>query len=117
MNKTTKWLTIAAAFFPLLSLAQLPRGAGGEAAPIRSIEDVIRVMNTFIGWVQAILFVVAVIFILWAAYLYISSGGDPGKVDSARNYLIYAALGIAIVLLAYAIEPIVRQLLQAGPAR
>ncbi len=117
MNKAAKWLTIAAAGLPLLSLAQFPRGGGGEAAPVRSIEDVIRVMNTLIGWIQAILFVVAIFLILYAAYLYITSGGDSTKVETARNYLIYAAVGIAVVLLAYAIEPIVRQLLQAGPGR
>ncbi|MFH1759396.1 MAG: hypothetical protein ABH822_02445 [Patescibacteria group bacterium] len=109
MNKLYKWMIVATTATPLVALAQ------AQAAPIRSIEDVVRVMNTFIGWFQAILFVIAVIFILYAAFLYITSGGNSEKLETAKNILIYAAVGIGVALLAYAIEPVVRQLLGAGP--
>ena len=114
MNRITKWLTITAASLPMLSLAQVRFGGQfAEAAPVRSIQDILRIMDVFIGRFQALLFTLAVILILYAAFLYITSAGDPTKVKTAQTVLIYAAVGIGVVLLAYAVRPIVEQLLGA----
>ena len=115
-----KWSIIATSSLPLLSFAQPIRpGYGGgqsgqSASRIQSIEGVIDAMNTAIGWIQNILLILAIILVLWAAFLYITSGGDEGKVGAAKKALFAAAIGIAIVLLAYSITPIIQQLLQAS---
>ena len=115
ISKLTKWLTIGAASAPLLSYAQFLRygrtGTGGQAAPVQRFEDVLVILDRFIGWFQAIIFVVAIIFILVAAFKYVSGG--PEKVGDALNYIIYAAVGIGVALLAFAVRPIVQQLLGA----
>jgi hypothetical protein len=121
LKKLTKWLGPAVVFIPLISLAQPYRQTGyptltggrgiGGGAPIRTIDDVLIIMQKFIIWFQNILLILAVIFILWSAYLFISAGGSDTKVKAARDTLIYAAVGIGVVLLAYAVEFVVRQLL------
>lgn len=42
----------------------------------------------------------AIIALIWAGFKYITSGGDTNKVANAKNTLIYAIVGIAIVGLA-----------------
>lgn len=44
--------------------------------------------------------VVAVIMIIYGGFRYITSGGDSGRVGSAKNSLIYAIVGLIIVALA-----------------
>ena len=48
------------------------------------------------------------VFIMTIAGLrFITSGGDPGKVESARNAILYSAIGIAVALSAQAIVSLV----------
>jgi hypothetical protein len=119
MNKLMKWSIIATTSLPLLAFGSghLTGGAGrsGQSGSnIRSIEGVVAGLETAIGWIQNIVLVLAVILILYAAFLYITSAGDEGKVGTAKKALLYAVIGIAIVLLANSITPIIAQLLQAG---
>jgi len=114
MTKLIKWGIVATASLPLLSLAQGVYGdvpAGAEAAPVRTFEDVLGVLDQFILWFQAILFIVAIIFILIAAFYFVTAGGNSDKISTAKTMIIWAAVGIGIALLAYAVKPIVLQLL------
>lgn len=43
---------------------------------------------------------VAVIYILYAAFRFVRSQGDPQQVTQARNTILYAIIGLAIALLA-----------------
>jgi hypothetical protein len=43
---------------------------------------------------------VSVIMIIYGGFRYITSGGDSGRVGSAKNTLIYALVGLLIVALA-----------------
>ena len=42
----------------------------------------------------------AIIMLIYAGIQYITSGGDPGNAKNARNTLLYALIGVAIVILA-----------------
>ncbi len=55
-----------------------------------------KIINIF----SIIVGIVAVIFIILGGFRYITSGGDSGKVGSAKNTLIYALVGLIIVALA-----------------
>ena len=60
---------------------------------------------------QAIVLIIAVIMIMWSAFLWMTSAGDETKVGDARKTLIYALIGIAVVLVAYAAEAFIIKLL------
>ena len=47
-------------------------------------------------------------YVIYGGYLYIFSGGDPGKVATGKKALYQAFLGLAIVMLAYAIMSTIR---------
>ena len=80
---------------PLVSFAQtLP------PAPITTLTDITGIILTIITWLFTILIFLAVLFIIIAAFKYLTAAGDPEKVKSASNMLIYAAVAIAVALLA-----------------
>lgn len=51
--------------------------------------------------------VISVFIITIAGLRFITSGGDPGKIESARNAIIYSAIGIVVALSAQAIVSLV----------
>ncbi len=59
------------------------------------LDAVARVVNYLFGGVL----VICVIFILLAAYIFITAGGSPEKVTLARQYLIYALIGLAVAVI------------------
>lgn len=65
------------------------------------------------NWVFAIFLAISVIYIVLAAFEFVTGAGDPAKVSGARMKLIYAAVGIAIALLAGGIDDIVRSIIVA----
>ncbi|MDP3052777.1 MAG: hypothetical protein Q8N22_02375 [bacterium] len=103
-------LLISLIGLPTLVLAQ---GIQTAPTPITHIEDILRILNTVINWIFTILLLLAVIFIMMAAFSYLGSAGDPEKTKSAANQLIYAAVAIGVGLIAKGVEFIVRQLIGA----
>ncbi|MBP6882608.1 MAG: hypothetical protein KBC15_03600 [Candidatus Levybacteria bacterium] len=51
--------------------------------------------------------VVALIFLIWGGFKWITSGGDKAKVEAARNTIIAAIVGLIVAFLAYFILSIV----------
>jgi len=114
---TKKFIKAAApilgAALPLLALAQpnIPN------SPINSINDVIGTGGIFCDifrYLFALLIILAVIFVIVAAFKYLTAAGDPEKVKSANHQLIYAAVAIIVALVARAIPSIVSTLIGGG---
>jgi len=59
------------------------------------------------NWMFGILLLLAVIFIIVAAFKYLTSGGDAEKTKSARDFIIYAVIAIAVAILAKGIIALV----------
>ncbi|MEO6513585.1 MAG: pilin [Candidatus Saccharimonadales bacterium] len=69
------------------------------------------VITNVINILSAVIGVAAVIMIILAGFKYITSGGDPSGVKSAKDSLIYAIVGLLVVALA---QTIVRFVLHAA---
>jgi len=82
----------------------LPPGPQNEA-------DILAILNTVTNWVFTIFLAAAVIFILLGAFKFLTSAGDPGKVSSARDNLLYALIGIAVALMAKGFIALVKVIL------
>lgn len=89
-----------------------------ETAPItpsvsiKSVEDILEIADTVVEWAFAFFFALAAFFILWAAYEYLTAGGAEAKLTSAKNKLVYAAVGIGIALVARSIVTVVQTFIQ-----
>ena len=51
--------------------------------------------------------VVALVFLVWGGFKWITSGGDKAKVEAARNTIIAAVVGLIVAFLAYFILAVV----------
>lgn len=101
--------------FLSISLIALPAVAFGvEALPTgpTTIDQFILILNTLANWVFSILLVVAVIFILLAAFKFVTAGGNASEVGSARQMLLYAAIGIIVAVAAKGIVAVAKSLVQ-----
>ena len=74
------------------------------ARPILDIEDpeelVDEVLCPIAGVMFGILIVVTIIVVIWAAFTYLTAGGDTEKVRTANKMLLYAAIAVLVGLVA-----------------
>jgi len=95
---------------PVLALAQIGGAQPGvlpDTSNLGSASGVQSLGRTIVNWLFGILLVLAVIFIVWAAFLYLTSGGDEEKTKNARNMIVAAVIAIAIAILARGIVALV----------
>lgn len=65
----------------------------GSPQPEKIVATIVNILSVVVG-------VIAVIMIIIAGFKFVTSGGDSTAVSSARNTIIYAAVGLIIVALA-----------------
>jgi len=92
--------------FPAISLAQgsnyiAPLNQGNTAAPqnLTTKSGVETLIKAVVRWVYTIFFVVAVLFILLAAYNFLTGGGNDAKLKLAKAQIRYAVIAIIVALL------------------
>lgn len=69
------------------------------------------ILRTIITWLFGFIIVVVVLMTMISAYMFVTAGGSPEKVGQARNYLMYALIGLAIAVLARGLVVLVLQIL------
>ena len=69
--------------------------------------NAVKVITNVLNAIIAVLGIVAVIFVIVGGVKYMTSAGDPGKVQSAKNTVIYALIGLIVCALAFAIVNLV----------
>jgi len=85
-------LTFAAR--PALDLEGVPNAQAGSEA---------KVLEGILNTVYAVAGITAVIVIIIAGFLYVTSHGSPESVKKAKNAIIYATIGLVIVMMAFSI--------------
>ena len=110
LHKISGVLLIASLLLPVLAGAQ-----GGQGGPpvIQNfnIDYILQILQTAVNWLFSIFLIIAVVFLLLAAFKYLTSGGDSAKVGEASKAVIYAAVAIGVALLAASIQYLVRDIL------
>lgn len=72
-------------------------------------------LNKIIDFLIVIAAPILVIMVLWAGFLYLTSGGDPTKVQTANKTLMWAAVGFAIILISKGFTLLISNILGGGP--
>jgi len=70
---------------------------GASASPPASL-DIMVVLDRIVDWLFTILLVVAAIFIIIAAYYFVTASGNPETVGKARNFVLYALVGVGVAV-------------------
>jgi len=87
-----------------------------SCSAVRNIDEwgMICILNTIYRVADlafAILIAFSILMILLAAYTFMTAAGTPQKVEQARNYVLYAIVGLVVAFLARAIPSIVGMLM------
>lgn len=101
---------------PLAAVHAQPDIFGGENAPEQFVgEDQVDVGEFIVSILEIVLSIVgliAVVFLVWGGFKYMTASGDEERVKSAKGTMINAIIGLVIVLLAFAIIQVVATLLE-----
>ncbi len=104
--------------FPILVSAQgiapAPISAPSNISNISNITSQSGIICVAINWIFWFLIVLTIIFVLVAAFKYLTAAGDPEKVRSASHTLLYAAVAIIVALIAKGLPLIVSSFVGGG---
>lgn len=94
----------------IMALALAPINVYAQPAvptPVDNLSDIVHFIDQAARWFFAVILALAVVYLLYAAFLYLTAAGDPGKTEKAKNIIIYAITGIAVALIAGGITSVV----------
>lgn len=111
-----KILFVAASFVlpmvPMIASAQI---TNPPTVPIptnlSTATGVFNLLRSIIGVFVTIFWILAGFFILYAAFLYLTAGGDEEKVGKAQNTLKYAVIAVVVALLATVLPNLISSIL------
>lgn len=85
-----------------------------EGSPIKSPEQIFGVLANILRYAYTIFFIVAIIFILIAAFNFLTAKDNPEKVKSARSQILWAAVAIAIALISVGAANIIYRFIESS---
>lgn len=105
-------MPVALLALPIVAAAQIATGApAAPTAPVTSLTAVGTSLCNITGWLFYFLIILAVIFIIIAAFKYLTAAGDPEKVKAASHMLLYAAIAIVVGIIAKAVPSLIGSVL------
>lgn len=111
--KKTILVFLLSAFFVSSALAQPIdpfTQQPGDQPPIvfYNYGGAINIVARAANWLLYTVVALAIIFIVYAGFLYLTSGGNDEKIVVARKYITYAIVGVVIALVARGIVMLVQ---------
>jgi len=109
MKKRLQKLSIAAssaiASFPMIVTSVKAQGtkAVNVTKPTGFFTDIGTLINSALNFVMVIAALLVFMYLIWGGIEWITSGGDKGKTESARNKITSAVIGLIVVAASYAI--------------
>ncbi len=92
-----------------------PTGGGLQINPPSGLPtDVCALLNNITDFLLLVVAPLAGLMILWAAFQILTASGDPAKFATGRRTIVYALIGLGVVILSKGIVAIITDLLGAG---
>lgn len=82
--------------------------------PVCEPDTVLGLIGKIGEWISTIFWILAVVFILFAGITYMTAQGDPEKVKTANQRLLYGIIAIVVGLIAYGLPKLVEAILKSG---
>lgn len=111
MKKLSLVLSLAVVVLPTLAFAQL---GTTPTSPVQDINGVFALVCKIFNLLFLVLLFAAIFFALFAAFKYLTSGGDPGKVGDASKMLLYAAVAVVVAIIAKYVPNIASSFIGTG---
>lgn len=77
--------------------------------------SVLNFINSIVNLALDFAFIISVIMVLYSAFLYVTSGGESTKAETAKKILLWAVVGIILLFLAKTIVGLVQTQVQVRP--
>lgn len=107
-----KTLLIFASFLSIMLISSHYAMALEILNPIGPQDQTIpQLIDKIATWLLKIGLVISTIIILWAAIVFMTSGGNQARVTQARQTLWYAIIGITVLLLAKGLTTLIQNVL------
>ena len=100
------FLTVTVLALPLLAGAQ----QGIAPVPVTS-QNIGKLIDNVLNFVFGLFIAIAVLFIIYAAYLYLTSGGDEEKTKESKKWIWATIIALVIAFLARTVVAVVRGVL------
>lgn len=83
-------------------------GDMAEDSPIKNVDNIYEILRRVVQYAYTLFFILAVLFILIAAFNFLTAKGDSAKVQSARSQITWAAVAIVIALISVGAAEIIK---------
>ena len=103
-------ITVGIFLTVFFAAAQSPEPTG----IITNVSQILNVVRYIVKLIYWLFFLFAILFVILAAFNYLTASGDAVKVKKATNMLIYAVVAVVVALIAWGIETIVRNAIITG---
>lgn len=94
-------IILSSLVFPQVAFAQTASG---------NVNQIVNFLKSIVGVLVTVSSIVAVIFFAIGGFTYITSTGNPEALEKSKKTIIYAGVGLVIILGAYVLSGIVTQL-------
>ena len=101
-----------ASLLPLLAHAQFTAPRVSQFETLTGFQNFI--CTVIVNWLFTFLILLVVVFVLLAAFKYLTASGDPERVKSASSMVMYAGVAVVAALLARGLPFLVGSLFGAG---
>ena len=91
MYKKFYWTALALSAAPMVALAQT------QGSPTDNVTPIAQQFLTLLKVIVSIVFVVALVMFGWGIVKLITAGGDPTAVQTAKGYIIWGVIGMAVL--------------------
>ena len=108
-------LPIISFMMPLLAAAQGPIAA--PASPVTSFQSLLCLIDRIVNAFFWVLIAISIIYILIAAFKYLTAGGAEEKIKEANHALIYAGIAIVVAIIAKGIPFLIFSITNTGTIR
>jgi hypothetical protein len=107
MNKFKKIALTVGTSASALALSAQNAFAAIEAAQVTPgkgfATDIGAMLNGLISFIMVIAALLVFLYLIWGGIEWITSGGDKGKTENARNKITAAVIGLIVVAASYAV--------------
>lgn len=90
---------------------KLPTGFSGPVTTVTTGGNLVTTIQALTNWFFVVFLLLAVIFVILAAFQFLSGGGDPQAVAQARQKLIWAAVAVIVATMARALPTVVNNII------
>ncbi len=85
-----------------------------QGSPISSPEKIFSILQKVVQYTYTVFFIVAVLFILIAAFNFLNAKGDPIKINSAKSQILWAIVAIVVALVSLGAAQIINSFIEGA---